>query len=291
MEKLVGTGVAVITPFKEDGSVDFIGLDNVIEHLIQNGINYLVVLGTTAETATLSFEEKTAVLARVKKANANRLPIVLGLGGNNTADLIKDFENYDLDGVEAILSASPYYNKPTQEGIYHHYKALSEASPLPIILYNVPGRTASNIEAATTLRLANDFKNIIGIKEASANLIQIMEIVRDRPSGFLMISGDDAFTYPMMACGGEGVISVAAHAYPKQFSEMISKCLKKNFTEASEIHYELLAFNQMIFEEGNPGGIKAAMKHLGVCGDTLRLPLYRISESLDLRLKETLRKS
>lgn len=288
MKELVGTGVALITPFNEDGSLDFIGLEKLVEHMIQGKVDYLVVLGTTGETATLTFQEKQEVLAHVKKINANRLPIVLGIGGNNTAAVTQEFSQYNLKGVSAILSASPYYNKPTQEGIYQHYKALSENSPLPIILYNVPGRTASNISAGTTLRLAKDFENIIGIKEASADLNQVMAIIKDRPKDFLVISGEDGITFPMIACGGEGVISVVGNAYPKEFSDMVRYTLDGELDKAKDIHYSLLDFTDNIFAEGNPGGIKAAMKLLGICGDFMRLPLYKISKELENKIKESM---
>ena len=288
MKELIGTGVALITPFTEEGKVDFEGLSNLVEHLIKGDVEYLVVLGTTGETATLNFQEKQEVITHVKKVNQNRLPIVLGIGGNNTAALKEEFTKYDLEGICAILSASPYYNKPTQEGIYQHYKVLSESSPLPIILYNVPGRTASNITAETTLRLANDFENIIGVKEASADLNQVMEIIKNRPDGFLVISGEDGITFPIVTCGGEGVISVVGNAYPKQFSDMVRFGLNGKYHEGRQIHYDLLDFTNLIFEEGNPGGIKAATKLLGICGDTLRLPLYKVSQNLVQRIKQSM---
>tara|TARA_R110002072_G_scaffold7473_3_gene40168 strand:- start:142 stop:1017 length:876 start_codon:yes stop_codon:yes gene_type:complete len=284
MKKLEGTGVALVTPFKKDFTVDFDGLTKLVNHVIDGGLDYLVVLGTTGESATLEASERDAVLSHVKKINANRLPIVLGIGGNNTAALLKEFERVDLSGVTAILSASPYYNKPTQEGIYQHYKLLAEKAPLPIILYNVPGRTASNISATTTLRLANDCKNIIGIKEASADMQQVMQIIKNRPEGFLMISGEDALTFPIITCGGEGVISVVANSQPKLFSEMVNASRKGDLELAKKRHYQLIDFINLLFQEGNPGGVKAALKIQAVCGDSMRLPLVCVSENLENQL-------
>lgn len=222
MDKIKGTGVALVTPFLADGAIDFNGLSNVVNHVIEGGLDYLVVLGTTGETATLNTVEKDQVLAHVKEVNNGRLPIVVGIGGNNTAAIVEEFERVDLVGVDAILSASPYYNKPTQEGIYQHYKILAEHSPLPLVLYNVPGRTASNMTAQTTLRLAYDFENIVAMKEASGDLNQVMEIIKEKPSSFLVISGEDALNFPIIACGGAGVISVLANSQPKLTSNVVS---------------------------------------------------------------------
>lgn len=289
MKRLEGTGVALVTPFKKDQTVDFDGLEKLVNHVIDGGLDYLVVLGTTAETATLEAEERDAVLAHIKKVNNNRLPIVLGIGGNNTAAIIKEFERVDFSGVSAILSASPYYNKPTQEGIYQHYKLLVEKAPLPILLYNVPGRTASNVTAETTLRLANDCKNIIGIKEASADLQQVMQIIKNRPNGFLVISGEDALTFPIITCGGEGVISVVANSQPKLFSEMVSASRNGDLELAKNRHYQLIDFINLLFQEGNPGGIKAALKLQSICGDSMRLPLVAVSENLEKKLGAALK--
>lgn len=288
MKKLEGTGVALVTPFKEDRSIDFDGLTRLLEHVIKGGVDYLVVLGTTGETATMDTAEKDAVLDHVKQVNQSRLPIVLGIGGNNTAALLNEFKRVDLNGVTAILSASPYYNKPTQEGIYQHYKSLSEHSPLPIILYNVPGRTASNISAETTLRLANDCENIIAIKEASADMAQVMQIIKDRPEGFLVISGEDALTYPIITCGGEGVISVVANSQPKLFANMVRAARKANLDEAREKHYDLYDFINLLFMEGNPGGIKAALNAQQICADYMRLPLWQISNKLKNQIELSL---
>lgn len=286
MEALHGTGVALVTPFKEDGSVDYNGLSNLVEHVIKGNLDFLVVLGTTGETATLSIEEQKEVLSHVKQVNNNRKPIVLGIGGNNTEAIIKAYQDFDMDGVSAVLTASPYYNKPTQEGIYQHYKAIAEFTNMPILLYNVPGRTSSNMTAETTIRLAQDFENIVGIKEASGNMEQVMQIIKDKPANFLVTSGDDALALPLTLLGGVGVISVVANAYPAQFSDMIRAAKEGDLELANKNHYQLLDFTNYLFAEGNPGGVKSALKHLGVCGDALRLPLWKISGALDAKLKK-----
>lgn len=275
--KFSGLGVAMVTPFNSDDTVDFAGLAKLTEYLIAGGVDYLVVQGTTGESATLTKDEKVDVLEHVKDVNQGRLPIVFGHGGNNTAELVKGFSRYDFEGVDAILSASPYYNKPTQEGIYQHYKALSEASPVPIILYNVPGRTASNIAPQTTVRLAKDFDNIIAIKEASGNLGQISQIIKNRPVGFAVISGDDPLVVPHISIGGEGVISVIANATPRVFSKMVKDALIGDFNSAAKTHIRVLDLIDLLFVDGNPGGIKAALQLKEVCKDYLRLPLVAIS--------------
>lgn len=285
MKKFIGTGVAMVTPFDSKGAVDYEALERLVNYLSEGGVEYLVVLGTTGESATLSAEEKAKVLAHVQSVNHKKLPIVLGMGGNNTAALVNSIKNADLSGVDAILSASPHYNKPTQEGIYQHYKAVAEATDKPIILYNVPGRTASNISAETTLRLANDFENIIGIKEASADMDQVMAIIQDKPKEFLVISGEDGLTFPIVACGGKGVISVVANAYPKLFSDMVRYTLAGDLENGRKDHYYLKKFIDLLFAEGNPGGVKAALKLLGICEDHLRLPLWKISDELQAKLK------
>lgn len=284
-----GTGVALVTPFNEDKSVDFEGLSKLVNHVIDGGLDYLVVLGTTGETATLSVEEQDAVVAKVIEVNRGRLPIVLGMGGNNTAALIDKLAVTNLEGIDALLSASPYYNKPTQEGIYQHYKALAESTDLPIILYNVPGRTASNISAETTLRLANDFDNIIAIKEASADMDQVMKIIQDKPDNFKVISGEDGLTFPITCCGGSGVISVVANAFPKEFSDMVNLTLDENIKEARSLHYRLKDFIDLLFAEGNPGGVKAALDVLGICKAHMRLPLWPVSEDLKSKIADKVR--
>lgn len=286
ISKFKGTGVAIVTPFKSDKSVDFKGLESLVDHLTKEGVDYLVVQGTTGESVTLTKKEKREVIDFVIEKNAGKLPIVLGIGGNNTLEVCKDFENFDLSKVDGILSASPMYNKPIQEGIYQHYKEISKVSPKPIILYNVPGRTGSNMLPSTTIRLANDFENIIAIKEASGNMGQIMQIIKNRPTDFLVISGDDGITLPMIACGAEGVISVVANVFPKEFSEMVNLCLEGKFTQAQVNHYKLVDIIDMLFAEGNPGGAKAVLKILGITGDDMRLPLVNISDKLYQQLEK-----
>lgn len=286
MTEFRGSGVALVTPFNENQEVDLLGLENLVNHCINGGINYFVVMGTTAENATLNADEKLAVLRQVQKVNGRRLPIVYGIGGNDTQGIVKTIKETDFDGIDAILSVSPYYNKPTQEGIYQHFKTISENSPVPIIVYNVPGRTSSNMSAGTTLRLANDFKNIIGIKEASGNMEQVMKIIKERPEGFKVISGDDNLTLSMICCGGDGVISVSGQGFPKVFSIMVNSALSHMLKDAREAHYKLLDITNMLFEEGNPGGIKAVLEEKGICGPTLRQPLWKISDDLKTRIKK-----
>jgi len=257
------------------------GLKNLINHLVEGGIDYLVSLGTTGETATMTKDEKKKVWAYTAEINNNRLPLVAGIGGNNTLAVAEDIKSFDASGYSAILSVSPYYNKPTQEGIYQHYKYLAEISPLDLILYNVPGRTGSNMSPETTCRLAHDFKNIIATKEASGSFDQFNQIMRDKPADFLLISGDDPVTLPMIALGAAGIISVIGNAVPKQFSDMVKLCLAGDYKAALPAHLGLIEFTRLAFAEGNPAGIKAALKHLGVCGDTVRLPLVKASAFLE----------
>ena len=290
MKKFHGTGVAVVTPFLNDGSIDFPALENILENLIGNGIDYLVSLGTTGESAALSSLEKKEIWAFTAKIVAGRVPLVAGIGGNYTRAVIENIKNFDKQGYDAILSVSPYYNKPTQEGIYQHYKAIAEASDLPVILYNVPGRTGSNISAETTIRLANDFEKIIAIKEASGNFDQFNQIMRDKPDGFMLISGDDPVTLPMIALGAVGVISVIGNAVPKVFSDMVRLCLDEKWEAARLLHYQLIEFTRLMFAEGNPGGIKEAMKINSLCGNTMRLPLVNVSEKLTGLIKAELQK-
>ncbi|MEO8734463.1 MAG: 4-hydroxy-tetrahydrodipicolinate synthase [Flavobacteriales bacterium] len=273
-----GLGVALVTPFRANGAIDHAGLAQVIEHQIAGGIDFLVVMGTTGESATLDAKEKKQLLAQVIEVVHNRVPIVLGIGGNNTAATVEQFRAFDLDGVDAILSVSPYYNKPTQEGIYQHYKALAQVSLRPIILYNVPGRTMSNISAETTLRLARDFKNIIGIKEASGNLDQVGLILKHRPKDFLVLSGDDALTLPMLAMGGDGVISVVGNGLPEEFGNLVHAAMKGDYDTARKEHLKLIELITLLFVEGNPGGIKEVLKTLGLCDVHMRLPLVPVSE-------------
>ncbi len=276
-----GTGVAMITPFDSQRNVDFPAIDQVVEHIIKGQAEYLVVMGTTAEAATLSTDERAAVIRRILEVNHGRLPVVLGLGGNNTADIIRQVQAVSAEDFSAILSVSPYYNKPTQEGIFQHYTALAEASDLPLILYNVPGRTASNISADTTLRLASHPK-IMAIKEASGDLDQCMRILRDKPEGFVLVSGDDALALPLIALGGSGVISVAANSFPEPFARMVRLGLDGQMAAARSVHYQLLELMNLHFVEGNPAGVKAGMEIQGICQRHVRLPL--VSASTDLMI-------
>lgn len=290
MQSLIGTGVALVTPFKKDFSVDVEALKRIVNYVIDGGVEYLVVLGTTAESATLTADEKELVIATVKEANNGRLPLVLGVGGNNTMKVVEELKTRDFSGFSAILSVSPYYNKPTQEGIYQHFKMVAENSPIPVIVYNVPGRTASNMLPSTVLRLANDFKNIIGIKEAAGDIVQAMKIIENKPKDFLVISGDDMITLPMVLAGGAGVISVIGEGFPKEFSEMVRLGLQRKVDEAYKLHYLLADSIDMIFEQGNPGGIKEVFKALGLSENTVRLPLVNVNEDLANRLNGFVKK-
>ena len=285
MDKIKGTGVALITPFNEDFSIDYDSLEELINYQITGGIDFLVVMGTTGESATLSSQEKMEVITFCKKINNCRLPIVLGIGGNNTFALIEEIKSTDLEGIDAILSVSPYYNKPTQDGIYLHYKMISEACPLPIILYNVPGRTSSNILANTTLRLANDFENIVAIKEASGDLVQIEKIINDRPNNFLVLSGDDGLTSKIIEIGGDGVIAVIGQSYPKEFSKMVNTGLAGDFVKANQLHEKLNPIYSPLYQDGNPAGIKATLNILGICKNLLRPPLVPTSDTTYKKLK------
>lgn len=290
MQSLVGTGVALVTPFKKDFSVDTEALKKIVNFVIDGGVEYLVVLGTTAETATLTADEQELVISTIIEANNGRLPLVLGVGGNNTHKVVEELKTRDFSNFSAILSVSPYYNKPTQEGIYQHFKAVAEASPVPVILYNVPGRTASNMLPSTVVRLANDFKNIIGIKEAAGDIVQAMKLIQTAPKGFLVISGDDMITLPMVLAGGSGVISVIGEGFPKQFSEMVRLGLQRKVDEAYQLHYLLADSIDMIFEQGNPGGIKEVFKTLGLSENTVRLPLVNVNQDLATRLENFTKK-
>ena len=276
-----GTGIAIVTPFRKDGSVDFKALVKHINFIISGGIDYIVVLGTTGETPVLSKDEKKAIVCSVVEAVNNRVPVIMGVGGNNTSEVLDSIKNFSFEGINSILSVSPYYNKPGQEGIYQHFKTISEASPIPVILYNVPGRTGSNVSAETSLRLAKDNKGqIIAVKEASGNLSQIMNILKDKPAGFQVISGDDAFTLPIIALGGSGVISVIGNAFPADFSRMVKLALEGNLKEARKIHYKLLPAIDLAFAEGSPTGIKAFLEVMGIVSNNLRLPLVPASKEL-----------
>ncbi len=290
MQSLIGTGVALVTPFKKDFSVDTDALTRIVKYQIEGGIDYLVVLGTTAESATLSKEEKNLVIQTVIEANAGKLPLVLGVGGNNTAEVVAELKSRDLSAFVAVLSVSPYYNKPTQEGIYQHFKAVAQASPVPVILYNVPGRTSSNMAPSTVIKLAREFKNIVAIKEAAGDIVQAMKLIEHKPEGFLVISGDDMITLPMVLAGGSGVISVIGEGFPHEFSKMVRLGLERKVDEAYALHYKVADAIDMIFEQGNPAGIKEVFKVLGLSENTVRLPLVNVDESLAGRLAEVTRK-
>jgi 4-hydroxy-tetrahydrodipicolinate synthase len=277
--KLKGMGVAMVTPFTHDFKIDIDALKKLTEFLIINGTDYLVVQGTTGESPCLSAVEKELVLDTVIEINAGRLPIIYGIGGNNTLAVAEQLKNFKRTDVDAILSVSPYYNKPTQEGIIEHYKMISDTTNHPIILYNVPGRTSSNVLADTTIKIANECKNVIAVKEASGNLEQIMSIINNTPKDFLVISGDDALTMPIIAVGGDGVISVVGNGFPKEFSDMVSHGLKNENEEAKRLHYKILPIISHLFSEGNPAGIKEVLKLKGIMKNTVRLPLINVSES------------
>ena len=284
---LKGTGVALVTPFKTNYEVDYDALEKVIDFVINNGTEYLITLGSTGEAATLSRAEKIEIIDFTFEKVKNRVPVIIGIGGNNTKELIDDLESYPLGEAVAVLSSSPAYNKPSQDGIYEHYKALAKATPKPIILYNVPGRTSSNITASTTLRLA-EIENIAGIKEASGNMVQGMHILKNRPEHFLVVSGDDHLALPLIACGAEGVISVAANCFPKDFSEMIRQALNNNFEKARCLHYKCLEGLDLLFAENNPAGVKAFLHEMGMIQNVLRLPLVPLSKQVHQSVKNFL---
>ena len=286
VQQFRGTGVALITPFHNDKTIDFTALEKLINYVIKDGVNYLVVLGTTAETPTLTMEEKKEVLAFVKKINAERVPVVCGIGGNNTDEVLAQIHDFDLDGVSAILSVVPYYNKPTQEGIYEHFKAIAQATDKEIILYNVPGRTVTNMSPATVVRLATEFKNIVAIKEASGNMAQCMELIQTKPANFAVLSGDDDLVLSQIAIGMEGVISVAANCFAKDFTYMVNAALVNKFDKARDIHYKLLNGFRLLFLEGNPAGVKCVLNAIGIGENNLRLPLTPVSEETGNKIRE-----
>lgn len=286
--KLIGLGVALITPFKADGSVDFEALGTLVEHQIYSDTNYLVVLGTTAETPTLSSEEKKSIVDFVVKKVDNRIPIVIGIGGNNTTGVIEEIHRTDFNGISAILSVTPYYNKPSQEGLYRHYKAIAESTDMPIIMYNVPGRTSVNISAQTTLRLAGEFPNIVGIKEASGNFQQIDEIIKNKPRQFMVISGDDGITFPLITLGAQGVISVIGNAFPQEFGSMVRLALRGDLIGAREIHYRFTELMDLLFVDGNPAGIKSMLSVMGLIENNLRLPLVPTTVATMEKIKKVM---
>lgn len=288
MKKFRGTGVAIVTPFKNDLSIDFSALGRVINHIIDGGINYIVALGTTGESVTLSKEEKKAVISYVVETIDKRVPLVVGIGGNNTQEIINSVRQTDLSGVDGILSVAPYYNKPGQRGLLQHFKAIATSCPLPVILYNVPGRTSCNISADTTLELAHKCENIVGIKEASGDITQIMKIVKGKPENFSVISGDDMMIMPVIAAGGAGVISVLANAYPAQTSELVNHALKNNFKSAREIQFRFIEMIELLFVDGNPAGVKAMLSAMNLCQNTLRLPLVPVAKPIMARIQKAM---
>ncbi|NPD47118.1 MULTISPECIES: 4-hydroxy-tetrahydrodipicolinate synthase [unclassified Lentimicrobium] len=284
--KLKGTGVALITPFHKYGTIDFTSLGELVEHVINGGVNYLVALGTTSEAATLTEDEKIAVVEFIVDKAEERVPVIVGVGGNNTIALESLLKKFPYQNVDGILSVTPYYNKPNQKGLYYHFKTLASATDLPIILYNVPSRTSVNMEAETTLKLAEEFSNIVAIKEASGDLFQITKILKDKPKDFLVISGDDALTYNMIGAGASGVISVTANAYPTEYSQMVNSALKNNWKAAKDFNFSLLEFMEAIFEDGNPAGIKSALNTMGIIKHHLRLPLVKVNVQTANRIKQ-----
>ncbi len=289
INRFKGCGVAIVTPFHKHGTVDFTSLGKLVEHIVSNGVNYVVALGTTGETATLTEKEKIAVTDFIIETVDKRIPVVLGIGGNNTQKLVEQVKQTNFEGVDAILSVAPYYNKPQQKGLFYHFKSIADVSPVPMIIYNVPGRTGVNISVDTTLKLASEVETIIGIKEASGNLMQIMQIIKDKPKDFLVISGDDALTMPTVLAGADGVISVVANAFPKEFSEMVNFALKGNVEKAKELHYKLLNFGNAIFEDGSPAGIKVALEILDLCQNNLRLPLVKVNKQTHINIHNTIK--
>ena len=284
MNKFTGTGVALVTPFLKNGKTDFDSLGRIVNHVIKGGVEYLVIMGTTGESVTLTKEEKKDILKFIGEVGNKRTPVVYGVGGNNTLEAARELEHIDASMADAILSVSPYYNKPSQAGIVQHYKTLSSATKLPIILYNVPGRTGSNLLQQTTLEIAAKYKNIIGIKEASGNMEQIMYLIQNRNKGFLVISGDDAITMPLIAAGADGVISVIANAYPKQFSTMVRLALQGKIVESRKLHYQLLDLIPLLFAEGSPSGIKYVLSQMGICQNYFRLPVAPVSKKLEQKI-------
>lgn len=287
--KLVGMGVALVTPFKEDMSVDYEALERLVEFQLRNGTDYLVVLGTTGETPTLNEEERRQIVDTVVRVNAGRVPIVLGIGGNNTMGVVEQIRKTDFANIDAILSVSPYYNKPSQEGLYQHYKTIAESTYMPIIIYNVPGRTGANISAETTLRLAHDFQNIVAIKEASGNFKQIDDIIKNKPANFMVISGDDGITFPLITLGAVGVISVVGNAFPKEFSRMVRLALRGDLEGARRIHYSFVEMIELLFVDGNPAGVKSVLSCMGLINNILRLPLVPTKTTTMEKIQDVLK--
>jgi len=288
VKKFKGTGVAIVTPFKNDSSIDFAALGRVVNHVITGGVNYIVVMGTTGESATLTRDEKKAIIAYVAEVNDGRVPLVTGIGGNSTQEVINCIRQSNLTGVDGILSVAPYYNKPNQRGLFQHFKAIATCSPVPVIMYNVPGRTCSNISSETCIELANECENIIAIKEASGDMAQIMRIIRGKPDNFSVISGDDMLTIPIIASGGSGIISVLANAFPAATSELVSNALKSNYKSAREIQLRYLEMIELLFIDGNPSGIKAILSIMNICQNNLRLPLVPVNRTIYTRIQKAI---
>lgn len=288
MKKFKGTGVAIITPFKNDSSIDFAAFGRIINHVINGGVNYIVAMGTTGEASTLTKDEKKAIISYVVETVDSRIPVVIGIGGNNTQEVINGIRYADLNGVDGILSVAPYYNKPNQRGLFQHFKAIATCSPIPVILYNVPGRTNCNISSETCLELAHECENIVAVKEASGDITQIMKIIKGKPENFSVISGDDMMTIPVIAAGGSGVISVLANAYPAQCSELVNHSIKNNYKSAREIQFRFIEMIELLFLEGNPAGVKAILNIMNLCQNTLRLPLVPASRTLITRIQKTI---
>ena len=288
-EKFRGTGVAIVTPFTESGAIDWSSFEKVINHIINGKCEYIVVLGTTGESATIHGKEKQEVFSFVNKINAARVALVAGIGGNDTHEVIEGFKNFDLKGYDAILSVSPYYNKPNQEGLFQHFKSLDAATPLPIIMYNVPSRTGMNVTGETQVRIAKECKNIFATKEASGDFAQINYIIKNKPADFMVISGDDPITLQMIAAGGEGLISVVANAYPKDYSDMVRLCLAGKFTEAQKLHYKYTDIIASMFAEGSPSGVKAYLSEMGLCGNYFRQPVWKVSEKHHQKIRELMK--
>jgi 4-hydroxy-tetrahydrodipicolinate synthase len=288
MKKLRGTGVAIVTPFKNDLSIDFAALGRVVNHVINGGVNYIVIMGTTGESVTLTKDEKKAIISYVVEVNAERVPLVVGIGGNSTQEVINCVRHSNLTGVDGILSVAPYYNKPNQRGLFQHFKEIATCSPIPVIMYNVPGRTCSNISSETCIELANECENIVAVKEASGDIAQIMIIIKGKPDNFSVISGDDMMTIPIIACGGSGIISVLANAFPAATSDLVSNALKSNYKSAREIQLRYLEMIELLFIDGNPSGVKAILNIMGICQNNLRLPLVPVSRTTYTRIQKAI---
>jgi 4-hydroxy-tetrahydrodipicolinate synthase len=287
-KKFRGTGVAIVTPFKNDSSIDFAALGRVVNHVINGGVNYIVVMGTTGESVTLTKDEKKAVISYVVEVTDSRVPLVIGIGGNSTQEVINCVRHSNLTGVDGILSVAPYYNKPNQRGLFQHFKAIATCSPVPVIMYNVPGRTCSNISSDTCIELANECENIVAVKEASGDIAQIMRIIKSKPDNFSVISGDDMLTIPIIASGGAGIISVLANAYPAATSELVTNALKSNYKSAREIQLRYLEMIELLFIDGNPSGVKAILSIMGLCQNNLRLPLVPVNRTIYTRIQKAM---